>query len=152
MTGSVLADLAVGRSREQVVCTEISRTRIVQFAGATGDYSPLHTDEPHAVRAGYPGVMVHGMLVMAATAHVLTDWVGRDRIVRYGVRFLAPVWPGDTLTASATVEAIRDETDGRYADLLISTINQDGVSVLSGCAAVRARRVRGDQFQTLEGP
>jgi acyl dehydratase len=124
---------AVGERREQVVCTDITRTRIVQFAGASGDYSPLHTDEPHAVRAGYPGVMVHGMLVMAATARVFTDWFGRDRIIRYGVRFLAPVWPGDTLTAVASVEAVR----GHEVDLVLATTNQDGTTVLTGRASAR---------------
>lgn len=139
MTGVVgtRADLAVGDRRERVVADELTRTQIVQFAGASGDYSPLHTDEPHAVAAGYRGVMAHGMLVMAATELLLADWVGRDRLVRFGARFVSPVWPGDSLSAAATVRAVRDEPDARYADFDIITVNQDGTTVLAGGASAR---------------
>ncbi|MFF3570129.1 MULTISPECIES: MaoC family dehydratase [Nocardia] len=130
-------EFTVGSSRRRVVCREISRTQIVQYAGAAGDYSPLHTDEPHAVRAGYRGVMAHGMMVMAATERLLADWLGRDRLAHYGVRFVSPVWPGDSLEAVATVRAVRDDADGRYVELEVVTTNQDGVAVLAGSASAR---------------
>lgn len=140
MTGrvpGVCDEFVVGSRRERVVIPEITRTQIVQYAGASGDYSPLHTDEPYAVRAGYRGVMAHGMLAMAATERVLADWVGRDRLVRYGVRFVSPVWPGDSLHAAATVRAVREEPDGGYVDLDVVTTNQDGATVLMGNASAR---------------
>ncbi len=127
--------LTVGACREHVVCPEITRTQIVQFAGASGDYSPLHTDEPKAREAGYPGVLAHGMMVMAATATVLDDWVGAQRLTRYGVRFRHPVMPGDTLTAVVTVNAVREAPEGRHIDFAISTTNQDGVEVVTGHAS-----------------
>jgi acyl dehydratase len=127
----------VGQRRERVVCPEISRTQIVQYAGASGDFSPLHTDEVEAVRSGYQGVLAHGMLVMAASSGPLADWVGPERLTRYGVRFLSPVWPGDTLTTAVTVEAVRRETGGAHVDFAISTTNQDGVEVLAGHASAR---------------
>ena len=130
-------EFVVGGRREQLVIPELTRTQIVQFAGASGDYSPLHTDEPHAVAAGYRGVMAHGMLAMAATERVLADWVGRDRLVRFGARFVRPVWPGDSLHAAATVRAVRDELEARYVDLDVITTNQDGATVLSGSACAR---------------
>jgi len=131
-------ELVVGCRRELLVIPEVSRTQIVQYAGASGDYSPLHTDEPYALRAGYRGVMAHGMLAMAATERVLAQWLGRDRLVRFGVRFVSPVWPGDALHAAATVRAVRDEPDGRYVDLDVTTTNQDGVTVLTGSASARS--------------
>lgn len=140
MTGRITGvcdEFVVGSRRERVVIPEITRTQIVQYAGASGDYSPLHTDEPYAVRAGYRGVMAHGMLAMAATERVLTDWVGRDRLVRYAVRFVSPVWPGDSLQAAASVRVVREERDGRYADLDVVTTNQDGAVVLTGSASAR---------------
>lgn len=134
---AVAAGFVVGQRRERVVCPEITRTQIVQYAGASGDFSPLHTDEAAAIRAGYRGVMAHGMLVMAASSAALADWIGRERLTRYGVRFLAPVWPGDTLTTAVTVEAVLREADGEHVDFRISTTNQDGALVLTGHASAR---------------
>jgi acyl dehydratase len=126
--------IKVGESREEVVVEDLKRTRIVQYAGASGDFNPLHTDQEFAVKvAGFPGVFAHGMLTMGLTGRVLTDWVGRDRLLRYGVRFKAPVWPGDTLTTTVTVESI----DGPVAEFSVRTVNQSGVEVVSGTAAAR---------------
>jgi acyl dehydratase len=126
--------IKVGESREEVVVEDLKRTRIVQYAGASGDFNPLHTDQEFAVKvAGFPGVFAHGMLTMGLTGRVLTDWVGRDRLLRYGVRFKAPVWPGDTLTTTVTVESV----DGPVAEFTVRTVNQSGVEVVSGTAAAR---------------
>jgi acyl dehydratase len=131
-------ELAVGDSFEMVVVDDLTRTQIVQYAGASGDYNPLHTDEVFATKvAGYPTVFAHGMLSMAMTGHMLTDWVGDGRLERFGVRFVSQVWPGDTLTARATVEAVREEDGQHYADLVVSTTNQDGAEVVSGYATAR---------------
>jgi acyl dehydratase len=77
------------------------------------------------------------MLSMAMTGRVITDWVGDGRLERFGVRFVNQVWPGDTLTAKATVESVREE-DGRHlVDLTVSTRNQDGNEVVNGYATAR---------------
>jgi acyl dehydratase len=68
---------------------------------------------------------------------VVTDWVGPQNLTSYGVRFVAQVWPGDTLTATATVDAVRDEDGGRFADFSIVTRNQRGEPVLTGTATAR---------------
>jgi acyl dehydratase len=129
------ASLKVGDSRTEVVLDNISRTRIVMYAGASGDYNPLHSDELYTKEvAGYPSVFAHGMLSMGATGRVLTDWVGNGRLTKYGVRFVNQVWPGDTLTATATVEAIREEDGKHLVDFTVSTVNQDGKPVVTGSA------------------
>ncbi len=130
------SDLAVGQAIETVVVDDLRRTRLVQYAGASGDYNPLHTDEPYAVEAGYPSVFAHGMLTMGLTGTLLTDTFGPGRVLRYGGRFSAQVFPGDTLTARAVVDAIRDD-GGPVADLSITTTNQHGTVVFSGTAAAR---------------
>ena len=131
---TAVVELAVGASRTTVLVENLTRTRIVQYAGASGDYNPLHTDERFAKEvAGYPGVFAHGMLTMGMTARAITDWVGEERLTRLGVRFTAQVWPGDTLTAVVTVTAV----DGDEAALEVTTTNQDGTVVLSGTAACR---------------
>jgi acyl dehydratase len=131
-------ELSVGDSREMVLVDDLTRTQIVQYAGASGDYNPLHTDDKFAKEAaGYPGVFAHGMLTMGMTGRLLTDWMGDGRLTKYGVRFSKQVWPGDTLTATATVDAIR-EVDGEwFADLSVITENQDGAMVVKGTATAR---------------
>jgi acyl dehydratase len=127
-----------GDSRSEVVFDNLSRTQLVMYAGASGDYNPLHSDDLFTREvAGYPGVFAHGMLSMGATGRVLTDWFGADRLTRYGVRFVNQVWPGDTLTATATVEAVREEGGQHFADLTVLTKNQDGQTVVSGTATAR---------------
>ena len=135
-------ELSIGDRREQVLVDDLTRTQLVQYAGASGDYNPLHTDEVFARGvAGYPGVFAHGMLTMGMTGRILTDWAGDGRLLRYGVRFVKQVWPGDTLTATAEVTAVREEPDGTpVADFAVSTTNQDGAQVLTGTATARLDR------------
>ncbi|MBN8874468.1 MAG: MaoC family dehydratase N-terminal domain-containing protein [Rhodospirillales bacterium] len=130
--------LKVGDTHSERVVENLSRTQIVQYAGASGDYNPLHTDEVYTVQAaGYPSVFAHGMLTMGLTGKMLTNWVGDGRLTKFGVRFTNQVWPGDTLDAKATVAAIREENGKQVADLTISTTNQDGKEVVSGTATAR---------------
>ena len=130
--------LAVGDRHEAVVVDDLTRTQLVQYAGASGDYNPLHTDEVFATKvAGYPTVFAHGMLSMAMTGRMLTDWVGDGRLTKFGVRFVKQVWPGDTLTAAATVDAIRESDGVPVADLTVATTNQDGDAVITGTATAR---------------
>jgi acyl dehydratase len=130
--------VSVGDRREEVLVDDLTRTQIVQYAGASGDYNPLHTDEIFATKvAGYPSVFAHGMLTMGITGRILTDWVGDGRLLRYGVRFVKQVWPGDTLTATAEITAVRDDDGTPVADLKVETRNQGGDVVLSGTATAR---------------
>ena len=130
--------LKVGDQHEQVVVEDLKRTQIVQYAGASGDYNPVHTDEVFATKvAGYPTVFAHGMLTMGMTGRMLTDYVGDGRLTKYGVRFVSQVWPGDTLTARATVETVREEDGQPLVVLSVSTVNQDGQEVLRGSATAR---------------
>ena len=132
------SDVKVGDTRSQLLVDDLSRTQLVQYAGASGDYNPIHTDEVFAKEvAGYPSVFAHGMLTMGMTGRLLTDWFGDGRLTSYGVRFLKQVWPGDSLTATATVEAVREQGDETLADVTITTKNQDGDAVLSGRATAR---------------
>ncbi len=130
--------LAVGDVHEAVVVDNLTRTQIVQYAGASGDYNPLHTDEVFATQvAGYPSVFAHGMLTMGMTGRMLTDYVGDGRLLRFGGRFTAQVWPGDTLTATATVTSVEVREGVATVDLGVATKNQDGVDVFTGTASAR---------------
>ena len=130
--------LKVGDTHEEQIVNNLTRTQLVQYAGASGDYNPIHTDEIFTTKvAGYPSVFAHGMLTMGMTGKMLTNYVGDGRLTKYGVRFTRQVWPGDTLTAKATIEALREEGGKHFVDLTVSTVNQEGAEVLSGYASAR---------------
>lgn len=131
-------DVSVGQTFEQVLVEDLKRTQLVQYAGSSGDYNPLHTDEVFAKEvAGYPTVFAHGMLTMGMTGRLLTDTVGDGRLLSFGGRFTSQVFPGDTLTARATVEAIDTGGAEPVVTLAVATSNQDGTVVFSGNASAR---------------
>ena len=133
-----MTDVKVGDKRELVLVDDLSRTQIVQYAGASGDYNPLHSDYKFTTEvAGYPSVFAHGMLTMGMTGRIVTDWFGVESLAKYGVRFVKQVFPGDALTATAEVTAVREEGGQRLADVSITTVNQDGDAVLTGAATVK---------------
>ncbi|WP_419946173.1 MaoC/PaaZ C-terminal domain-containing protein [Candidatus Poriferisodalis sp.] len=132
------SQLNVGDSYSELIVDDLTRTQIVQYAGASGDYNPVHTDEKFVTEvAGYPTVFAHGMLTMGMTGRMVTNYVGDGRLTYYGVRFTSQVWPGDTLTAAAEVTAVRDEDGRKLVDLDIVTTNQDDRPVLTGKATAR---------------
>ncbi|MEX0783254.1 MAG: MaoC/PaaZ C-terminal domain-containing protein [Dehalococcoidia bacterium] len=121
--------LKVGDTHEEVVVSNISRTHITKYAGASGDFNPLHHDDSVAQNmAGYPSVFAHGMLSMGLTGTMLTNWLGKGKLQKYGVRFTKQVWPGDTLTAKGEVTAV----DNGSATIKVVTVNQNGESVVEG--------------------
>jgi acyl dehydratase len=127
-------ELNIGDTYSECLVEDLKRTQIVQYAGASGDYNPLHTDEIFTTKvAGYPTVFAHGMLTMGMTGAMLTNYVGDGRLTKYGVRFTNQVWPGDTLTGTATLESVEDG----IARFQVETKNQEGATVLSGYAEAR---------------
>ena len=127
--------LVKGSTRSIVLVQNLTRGQIVQYAGASGDFNPIHTDEIYAKAiAGYPSVFAHGMLTMAMTGKALTDLFGVSSLRRFGGRFRAQVWPGDSLTAVVAVAEVSD--DGITAQLTVVTTNQHGASVFEGHAIV----------------
>lgn len=130
--------LKVGDTHSARLVDDLKRTQIVQYAGSSGDYNPLHTDEIFTTKvAGYPSVFAHGMLTMGMTGKMLTDYVGDARLTKYGVRFTSQVWPGDTLDSTATVKAITEKDGQKLVELDVETKNQNGVVVVSGYAEAR---------------
>ena len=130
-----MAQLKVGQKHTERVVENLSRTQIVMYAGASGDYNPLHSDEVYTTQAaGYKSVFAHGMLTMGMTGKALTNFVGDGKLTKFGVRFTNQVWPGDTLDTTVTVDAVREEGGKKLADLSLSTVNQDGKEVMTGSA------------------
>ena len=92
----------------------LTRESLVRYAGASGDFNPIHYRDDVAERVGLPGVLAHGMLTMGLAVETIVEWLGDSgRILEYGVRFTRPVVvdaeAGAELTVTAKVGAIDDE-------------------------------------------
>lgn len=130
-------DLTVGTVvAERTV--ELSRESLVRYAGASGDFNPIHYRDDVATRVGLPGVLAHGMLTMGLAVETIVEWLGDSgRIIEYGVRFTRPVVvdaeTGATLTVVAKVGAV--DEDAARIDLTVS----HGETVVLGKAQVRVR-------------
>jgi acyl dehydratase len=138
MTTPSYDDLSVGDEATPLVVEKLSRTNFVRYAGASGDFNPMHHDDTIATSVGNPSVFGHGMLTAGLMARVVKDWFGPEAMRRYQVRFSKQVWPGDTLTFRATITAKREDGGEKLVDLDCTATNQDGVEVLVGSATAAA--------------
>ncbi|NKQ51893.1 acyl dehydratase [Amycolatopsis sp. K13G38] len=86
----------------------VTQTHIVRFAGAGGDFNPLHHDPAFAVKAGFPGVLAMGQMHAGMLASWLSDWAGAEHLREFEVRFVAPVFLGDVLRLSGEVVGVED--------------------------------------------
>ncbi|HLS63640.1 MAG TPA: MaoC/PaaZ C-terminal domain-containing protein [Ruania sp.] len=129
--GALTADVAVGTELLTVTRT-VDRARLVRYAGASGDFNPIHWNERFALEVGLPGVIAHGMLTMGLAAAALTDWLDdATDLLSYGVRFTRPVAvpdPGEVLVdIAAVVGAVDSEAGTARVDLKVSV---NGTTVL----------------------
>jgi acyl dehydratase len=86
----------------------LTRTDLVIYAGASGDYNPMHHDEVKAKAAGMPSVFGHGMFSMGFLGGAVTDFVGLDNLQSYSVRFVKQTWPDETLRTKVVVRSVED--------------------------------------------
>ncbi len=131
-----LADLRIGAVSEPITVEAISRTHFVRYAGASCDFNPMHHDDTLATRFGNPSVFGHGMLTAGITARVVTAWFGPEAMRHLGVKFTKQVWPGETLTATATITDLAEVDGEGRATLVLSVVNGEGEEKLSGTATV----------------
>lgn len=121
----------------------ITKTDIVRFAGAGGDFNPLHHDEDHARSAGFPGVFAMGQMQAGMLSRLATDWLGLGSIRSYRVRFTAKVWPGDVLTLRGAEQERRREDGEELVDCLLEAVRQDGEVAVRAWVTARARDAEG---------
>ena len=127
--------IKVGDIFSEEIVNNLTRTQIVQYAGVSGDYNPIHTDEIFATQvAGYPTVFAHGMLTMGMTGKMITNLIGDGNLRTFGVRFTNQVWPGDTLTTKAKIVSIERNSDNVLINFELVTENQNKVPVITGSA------------------
>ena len=115
---------------------EVTRTHIVKYAGAGGDFNPIHHDESFATAIGLPSVFAMGLMQGGYLARALTDWVGVGNLRLYKIRFTGQVWPGETIVCKAKVARKYEESGENRVDCELSVVNQNGDSKIDGTAVV----------------
>lgn len=128
--------LAVGDQAPGARVGPITRTQIVRYAGAGGDFNPIHHDEEFARAAGMPTVFAMGLMHAGMLAQHLAGWVGQSNVRAFGVRFTGQVWPGDVLSLEGRVERVDDGPEGRRAICALSVTRQDGAPAITARAVV----------------
>jgi acyl dehydratase len=119
---------------QPLVIGPLTRTDLVRYQGASGDFNPIHHDEPFAKAAGMPAPLSLGMLQAGLMATWATNWLGAEAVRRFKVRFAAPVFPGDTVTCSGTVEREYSVDGEGRVDLELFCHTQDGTLAVKGWA------------------
>jgi acyl dehydratase len=110
----------------------LTRTDIVKYAGASGDFNPIHHDETFAKGAGYPSVFSHGMLNAGFVSKCVTDYVGRQNLRKFAVSFRSQVWPGDTITCVGKVTRKFEEKGEKRIEGEVVATNQKGETAITG--------------------
>jgi acyl dehydratase len=125
-------------SEAPVVSHKLTRTDLVKYAGASGDFNPMHSDEFAAKAAGLPSVFGHGMFSMGLLGRAITDWAGAGNLLNYRVRFTKQTWPNETLSSKIVVTGKEKTGAGNVITADISLVNENGEVKLSGSTKVLA--------------
>jgi len=110
----------------------ISRSHFVRYAGASGDFNPMHHDDTVATQVGYPSVFGHGMFSAGVLSHYVTDWVGVGNVRKYAVSFRGQLYPGATLSFKATVTKKYKEGDENWIDATLQGVDDKGTVIING--------------------
>ncbi|MDD4874147.1 MAG: MaoC/PaaZ C-terminal domain-containing protein [Dehalococcoidales bacterium] len=127
-----------------VPCTNITplvkhpdTTGLVMWAGASGDYNPIHYDKDYALAHGLPGVIVHGQLAACFLGQMITDWIGKEGILKeFSINYRGMNFPGEAITCRGTVTRKYIENDKHLVALKIWAENAKEEKTLSGTAVV----------------
>jgi acyl dehydratase len=131
---TVAISLSVGTQALDRDFGPLTRQMFVRYAGASGDFNPMHYDDQLAQSAGYPSVFAQGMFSAALLSGFATEWLGARGVRRFGVRFREQVWPGDVLTCSGVVTAVSAESDADRVSVDLTATRQTGGVAITGTA------------------
>jgi len=129
-------DVKVGDELPPLVKGPIQQIQLTRYAGASGDFNPIHQDREFAKAAGMDDVFAHGMLSMGFVAQCVTDWAGPAAVRKLGVRFAVIVRLKDTVTCRGRVLSKSSKDDVHLVELEIWAENQRGEKVVTGKATV----------------
>ena len=128
------AGVQVGDKAEAREYGPLTTRMFVRYAGASGDFNPMHYDDKQARAAGYPSVFSQGMHSAALLASFAADWLGAAGVRRFAVRFREQVWPEDTLTCSGEITAVSPNEDGVLVTAELTATRQTGGTAISASA------------------
>ena len=129
-------DVQVGDELPPLVKGPIKQIQLTRYAGASGDFNPIHQDDEFAREAGMGGVFAHGMLSMGFVGQAVTDWAGAGAVRKLGVRFAALVRLKDVVTCRGRVVAKSSAAGVHLVDLEVWAENQRAEKVVTGRATV----------------
>jgi acyl dehydratase len=124
--------LSVGESLPSLTKESITKIQLVRYAGASGDFNPIHTDDTEAQKAGLKGVIAQGPLIMGFVGQAIARWVPKRDLKRFKVRFMGMTYPGDVITVSASVAEKTKTNDGVRVVCETVAKDQHGQAKLSG--------------------
>jgi acyl dehydratase len=136
-TTPALVPLSAGDQAPEQVHGPVTRSDLVRYAGAGGDFNPIHHDEPFARDAGLDTVFAMGMFHAGLLSRLVAGWLGLANVRHFGVRFTGQVWPGDTLTFGGVVDRVHEEDGVRLADCSLTVTRQTGDVAITATATAR---------------
>jgi acyl dehydratase len=143
--------IRVGDELPALAKAPVDRVQLSRYAGASGDYNPVHVDEVYAKSAGMPSVYAPGMLIMGMLGQLISDWARGGQLRRYGVRFIKMVWPGDTVVCKGRVSD-RHGTGGRYfVEIDLWAENQRGELLMKGQSTIQLFYSQEDENRQRSG-
>jgi acyl dehydratase len=129
--------IRVGDELPALAKAPVDRVQLSRYAGASGDYNPVHVDEVYAKSVGMPSVYAPGMLIMGMLGQLISDWARGGQLRRYNVRFIKMVWPGDTVVCKGRVSD-RHGSGGRYfVEIDLWAENQRGELLMKGQSVIQ---------------
>jgi len=134
-------DVQVGDTIPELVKPALSHIQLVRYAGASGDFNPLHTDPKFGEMVGTGGIIAHGMLIMGFVGQLLSDYVGPAALRKFGVRFRGMTRLDDVITCTGTItEKYEADGEGRIAGKVQATDQNGDVKVSGTFVAALPRR------------
>lgn len=125
---SQLTELEVGESLPEIQLSPVTRLDLIKYAGASGDFNPIHTIDVEAKNAGLPAIIAHGMWTMGSLAKLFTPHHDKGFIQDYSIRFRGMVFIDDVITLKATVA----DKNAEALTFTVAVVNQDDKNVVSG--------------------
>jgi acyl dehydratase len=134
MTETTARAVQVGVKAEPKDYGPLTTRMFARYAGASGDFNPMHYDDTLARAAGYPSVFSQGMHSATLLASFAVDWLGAENVRRFGVRFREQVWPGDVLTCSGEITSVSQDERGLLVTAELTATRQTGGIAVSASA------------------
>ncbi|WP_413366089.1 MaoC/PaaZ C-terminal domain-containing protein [Lysinibacillus sp. 3P01SB] len=132
-----MTEIQVGESLQQVQLDPVTRLDLIKYAGASGDFNPIHTIDEDATNAGLPGIIAHGMWTMGNLAKLFTPYLEDGFIEDYAIRFRNMVFIDDVLT----LQAVLKNGEKNKKEFKVAAVNQKGQEVVNGTVVFRLYEV-----------